>query len=54
MLNLFKSNSPYIKEHQKELVRKHKYQGEELSYAYNYFWSPLCTWISHRLPMWLA
>ncbi|CDW86468.1 cdp-alcohol phosphatidyltransferase family protein [Stylonychia lemnae] len=40
---LIKSNSPYIKEDQYQLIRTHKYQGQELSYSYNYFYSPICT-----------
>jgi ethanolaminephosphotransferase len=51
---LFKYNRPYIKEDQKELVRAHKYVGQELSITYNYFYAPLCNIIVEYLPMWLA
>jgi len=49
-----KSNRPYITEEQKELVRKHKYQGVEYSIAYNYFYAPICNVIVNYIPLWVA
>ncbi len=54
MCRIFKSDRPYIKEEQKQLVREHKYVGQCFSYSYKYIHSPLSEAIVKRLPRTLS
>ena len=51
---LFKSNCPYIEPKEHSRIRKHKYEGEELSITYNYFYSPICAVVVEYFPLWLS
>lgn len=54
MKGFFEINTPYIKEKYHDRIKNHKYSGIELSIVYNYFYSPLCTFLVEFLPYWLA
>lgn len=54
IFRLTESNRPFIKEHEKQAIRDHKYVGSNNSLYYHYCLNSLCTAIVDNLPRWLA
>ena len=48
------SLGPYIDRKGAKSLKEHKYAGCDDGFFYHYFYSPLATYLVHKLPEWLA
>ena len=54
MNNIFTFSQPYILPEYYDIIRSYQYKSSDSSISYKYCMSPLCNYLVHFFPMWLA